>query len=189
MGVRHTWRTKSPKIQFLFVFFSFVRHKNVMVGRSQALLVEHKSHCDCPKVFVIAQPFHALCWTNAVQWRGRCFNYAIGSAPQCANFKQIVFLSRIFQSCNVRKSSPLHCVVEHQYHSWGDRRHPDDSGNSIWHCFHLLMIIFGVYLIVLMYGTVNLILMTILYHWFEFSPQHGQSQCFTTHYTWAGLFG
>jgi hypothetical protein len=86
MGVRHTWRTKSPKIQFLFVFFSFVRHKNVMVGWSQALLVGHKHHWNRPKLIVIAQPFHALCWTNAVQWRVRYFNNAFGWSVQLSVF-------------------------------------------------------------------------------------------------------
>jgi hypothetical protein len=38
-------------------------------------------------------------------------------------------------------------------------------------------------LIVLVFDTVILILMTILHYWFEFSSQHGPSECNKSHMT------
>ena len=150
-------------------------------GRSQSFLVGHKHHWNRPKIIVIAQPSHVLCWTNAVQWRGRYFNGDIGSAVQKSVFKQMSWCLRFYQSCNVSISRHLHCVVEHQFHTCRDWRHPVDSENNIWDCLPLLMSIFGAYLTAWVCDTVNLILMTILHYWFEFPPQHGQSQCNAAH--------
>ena len=170
-----------PKIQKINSCIPLVRHKNVTAGRSQSFLVGHKHPCDRPKTNVIARPSHALCWTNAVQWRGRYFNGDIGSAVQRSVFKQMSWCLRFYQSCNVSKLCHLHCVMEHQFHTCRDRRHPVDLGNNIWHCSPLPMSIFGAHLTAWVCDTVNLILMSILHYWFEFSPQHGQSQCNAAH--------
>ena len=153
-----------------------------MAGRLPNILVDDKHHWNRPNCFVMAQSFHALCWTNAVQWRGRYFNGDIGSAVHRSVFKQMSWCLRFYQSCNVSKSCHLHCVMEHQFHTCRDRRHPVDLGNNIWHCSPLPMSIFGAHLTAWVCDTVNLILMTILHYWFDFPPQHNPIQWM--HHIW-----